>query len=168
MASAGTGSQSHLNGTSLLIAGKFESLHVPYKGGGPAVAAVVAGESQWTLPPSGAVMTQVRAGRLRAIGQTFPQRSPLLGDIPAIAETIPGFHYVALSGFLAPKGVSRHILEKIHATVERVVGTSEIRQQFAMQGAEPTTGKPEQFRKAMHDELIDAGRLVKIIGLTAE
>lgn len=168
MASAGTGSQSHLNGTSLLIAGGFDSLHVPYKGGGPSVAAVVAAEAQWTMPPSAAVMTLVRSGRLRAIGHTFPQRSPLLGEIPAIAETIPGFKYIAFSGILAPKGVPRPILEKVRTTIDKIVGTPEMREQFAQQGAEPAGGTPEQFRQAVQDELVETGKLVKVIGLKVE
>ena len=168
MGSAGAGSQSHLNGTAFLMAAGFESLHVPYKGGGPSVAAVVAGEAHWTMPPSAAVMTMVRGGRLRALGHTFPQRTPLLGDIPAIAETLPGFKYVAFSGFLAPRGLPKPVLDRIRATVEQVVKSPEIREQFALQGAEPATGTPEAFRQAVQEELIDAGRLVKAIGLKAD
>jgi tripartite-type tricarboxylate transporter receptor subunit TctC len=168
MASAGPGSQSHLNGTALTIAGNFTSLHIPYKGGGPAVAAVIAGESQWTVIPTGAAMSMIRAGRLRALGHSMPQRSALMGDIPAIAETLPGFHYVAFSGFLAPKGVPRPILDKLRATVARVVASPEMKEQFALQGAEPATGTPEEFRKAVQDELVESGKLVKTIGLKAE
>ena len=168
MASAGIGSQSHLNGTALTIAAGFASLHVPYKGGGPSMAAVVAGESQWAIAPAGAMMSLVRGGRLRALGHSLPQRSPLLGDIPAIAETVPGFKYVAFSGFLAPKGISKPILEKIRANVAKVVSTREIREQFALQGAEPAFGASEEFREAVQQELIEMGKLVKAIGLKAE
>lgn len=93
MASAGAGSQSHLSGAYIMQVAKFESLHVPYKGGEPSVASVVAGESQWSLTPAAAVMSLVKAGRLRALGHSLPQRSTLLGDIPPIAETISGFDY---------------------------------------------------------------------------
>jgi tripartite-type tricarboxylate transporter receptor subunit TctC len=168
MASAGAGAQSHLNGTALMMAAGFESLHVPYKGGGPAVAAVVAGEAQWTLPPGGAVMALVKAGRLRALGHSLPQRSQLLGDMPAIAETVPGFKYIPFSGFLAPKGTPRAILQKIHATVTRVVNTPEMRAQLASQGAEPLTGTPEEFRRMVQEEIAQAGKLVKAIGLKAD
>ena len=168
MASAGVGSQSHLNGTALTIAAGFASLHVPYKGGGPSMAAVVAGESQWAIAPAGAMMSLIRAGRLRALGHSLPQRSPLLGDMPAIAETVPGFQYVAFSGFLAPKGVPKPILDKIRANVAKVAGTAEIRGQFALQGAEPAVGAAEEFREAVQRELIEMGKLVKAIGLKAE
>jgi len=168
MASAGTGAQSHLNGTALMMAAGFQSLHVPYKGGGPSVAAVIAGESHWSIAPAGAMMSHVRAGRLRALGHTLPQRSPLYGDIPAIAETVPGFKYVAFSGFLAPKGTPKAVMQKINATMARVVSTPEMREQLALQGAEPATGTPEEFRRAVQEELAEMGKLVKVIGLKAD
>jgi len=168
MATAGPGSQSHLNGTSLMMAAGFQSLHVPYKGGGPSMAAVIANEAQWSIAPAGAMMSHVRAGRLRALGHSLPERTPLLPDIPAIAESVPGFRYVAFSGFLAPKGVPKPVLQKINATMARVVATPEMREQLALQGAEPATGSPEEFRKAVYEELIETGKLVKAIGLKAE
>jgi tripartite-type tricarboxylate transporter receptor subunit TctC len=168
MASAGIGTQSHLNGTALMLAAGFESLHVPYKGGGPSMAAVVAGEAQWAIPPAGALMSLVKAGRLRALGHSLPQRSPLLGDMPAIAETVPGFKSVVISGFLAPKGTPKPIVEKLRATVAKVLDSQEVRDQFAFQGAEVSTGTSEDFRKAIQDEIAELGKLVKAIGLKAE
>ena len=113
MASAGAGSQSHITGAALLMIAGFPSLHVPYKGGGPSVAAVVAGESHWTIPPSAAVMTLVRSGRLRALGHTLPKRSPLLGDMPAIAESVPGFTWSGWKGLMAPKGLPKAVHDKL-------------------------------------------------------
>jgi len=168
MASAGPGSTSHFSGAALMMAGGFSSLHVPYKGGGPSVAAVAAGESHWTMPPSAAVMALVRAGRLRALGHTWPQRTPLLPDIPALAEFLPGFEHVAFSGLLAPRGVPKAILDKIRATVDRIVNTPELREQFAIQGAEPATGTPAEFRRAVQEEFARTGKLIKAIGLKAE
>ena len=168
MATTGVGAQSHLNGAALMLAGKFESVHVPYKGGGPSMAAVIANEAQWSIAPSGAMMSHVRAGRLRAIGHTLPQRSPLLGDIPAIAETLPGFRHIAFSGFLAPKGTPRPVMQKINATVARVIATPELKEQLALQGAEPATGTPEEFRRGVWEVLVETGKLVKAIGLKDE
>jgi tripartite-type tricarboxylate transporter receptor subunit TctC len=168
MATAGIGAQSHLNGTALMMAGGFESVSVPYKGGGPSMAAVIANEAQWSIAPAGAMMSHVRAGRLRAIGHTLPQRSPLMGDIPAIAETLPGFKYIAFSGFLAPRGTPKSIVQKINATMARVASTPEMKEQLALQGAEPATGTPEEFRKAIRDEIVETGKLVKVIGLKDE
>ncbi len=168
MASAGIGSQSHLNGTTLMMAAGFESLHVPYKGGGPSISAVVAGEAQWTVPPAASAMSLVKAGRVRALGHSLAQRSPLLGDMPAIAETVPGFKSVVLSGLLAPKGTSRAIIEKVNAAVLNVVNTREIRDQFAFQGAEVATSTPGEYRKAVQEEIAELGKAVKAAGLKAE
>ena len=168
MATAGVGAQSHLNGVGLMLAGKFESVHVPYKGGGPSMAAVIANEAQLSIAPSGAMMSHVRAGRLRAIGHTLPQRSPLLGDLPAIAETLPGFKHVAFSGFLAPKGVPVPVVQKINAAVSRVVAASEMKEQLALQGAEPASATPEEFRRVVREVLAETGKIVKAIGLKDE
>ncbi|HXF66325.1 MAG TPA: tripartite tricarboxylate transporter substrate binding protein [Burkholderiales bacterium] len=168
MATAGPGSQSHLNGTALMMAAGFSSLHVPYKGGGPSMAAVIAGEAHWSIAPAGAMMSHVRAGRLRALGHSLPQRSPLYGDLPAIAETVPGFKYVAFSGFLAPKGVPRPILDRIRAHMAKALASPEMREALAAQGAEPASGTPEEFRRAIQEELVEMGRLVKAIGLKVE
>ena len=168
MASAGIGSQSHLNGMTLMTAAGFESLHVPYKGGGPSIAAVVAGESHWTVPPAASAMSLVKAGRVRALGHTLPQRSPLLSDMPAIEESVPGFKSVVLSGLLAPKRTPKAIIEKVNALVIKVVNTQEIRDQFAFQGAEVATSTPGEYRKAVQDEITELGKAVKAAGLKAE
>ncbi|MFN7086261.1 MAG: Bug family tripartite tricarboxylate transporter substrate binding protein [Burkholderiales bacterium] len=168
MASAGAGSQSHLSGAYLLQAGHFESLHVPYKGGGASVASVIAGESQWTLTPAPAVMSHVRAGRLRALGHSLPQPSSLLSDVPPIAETIPGFDYSGWQGFFVPKGTPRPLIEKLHAAVVRTAHLPEVKSALAAQATEVTTGTPEAFRKVVQDSLAKNGRLVKAVGLKVE
>ena len=168
MATQGVGSQSHLNGVALMIAGGFDSLQVPYKGNGPAVQAVMANESQWMFGSAGSMLTHSKTGRLRGLGHTLPQRSPLMGDLPPIGETLPGFQYVAFTGFLAPKGVPKPILEKIRVNVERIVQSPEVHEVFATQGVEPATATPEQFRAAIRKELVETGKLVKAIGLRAD
>ena len=168
MASAGTGAQSHLSGTAFMIAAGFESLHVPYKGGGPSVASVVAGESQWTFTPAAAVMTLVRSGRLRALGHSLPRRSALLGDLPAIAETLPGFSYSGWYGLTAPKGTPKPILDKLRDAVLRVAATQAFRDQLAAQGAEAMTTSGAEFRKFAQDDIAQTARIVKAAGLKAE
>ncbi len=168
MASAGIGAQSHLTGAALMIAAGFDSLHVPYKGGGASVAAVVAGESQWTFTPAAAVMSLVKSGRLRALGQSLPKRTALLGDMPAIAETIPGFSYSGWYGLTAPKGTPKAILAKLRENLIKVMHTHEARDQYALQGAEVVTNTPEEFRKFVQQDIINTGKVVKAAGLKAE
>ena len=126
MASAGAGSQSHLSGAYFMLAANFQSLHVPYKGGGPSVAAVLAGESQWTLTPAAAVMTHVNAGKVRALGHSLPGKSQLMGNIPPIADTLPGFDYSGWQGFMVPKGTPRPIVEKLRAALHKTANLPEI------------------------------------------
>ena len=168
MASAGAGSQSHLSGAYLLQAGNFPSLHVLYKGGGPSVASVIAGESQWTLTPAPAVMTHVNSGRVRALGHSLRARSPLFGNIPPIAETIPGFDYSGWQGFFVPKGTPKAVIEKLRAAVIKTVNQPEVKSALAAQATEVVTGTPEEFRKVVQDSLAQNAKVVKAVGLKVE
>jgi tripartite-type tricarboxylate transporter receptor subunit TctC len=165
MASAGTGSQSHLSGTYLLQAGKFESLHIPYKGGGASVASVIANESQWTLTPAPAVMSHVGSGKVRAIGHSLPKPSPLLPNIPPIADTIPGFDYSGWQGFFMPKGTNRAVVEKVRAATIKAAESPEVRKQFASQATEIVIRGPDEFRKVVQQSLIQNAKVVEAVGL---
>ena len=165
MASAGAGSQSHLSGAYLLQAGNFQSLHVPYKGGGASVASVIAGESQWTITPAAAVMSHVNAGRLRALGHSLPKPSPLLGNIPPIADTIPGFDYSGWQGFVVPKGTPKPIIEKLRAAVVKTVALPDVKKALTVQATEIVTGTPEEFRKLVQDSMAKNAKVVKAVGL---
>ena len=167
MASAGAGSQSHLSGAYFLSVANMESLHVPYKGGGPSVASVLAGESQWTLTPAPAVMTHVNSGKLRAVGHSLPGRSPLMGNIPPIAETIPGFDYSGWQGFFLPKDTPKAIVDKLRVAVIKAAQSPEVTKALAVQATEVVTGTAEQFRKVVQDSLVKNAKVIKIVGLTA-
>jgi len=168
MASAGAGSQSHLAGAYLMAVAHMPSLHVPYKGGGASVAAVMAGESHWTLTPAPAVMSLVRGGRLRALAHSLPRRSALLGDIPPIAETVPGFDYSGWQGLLAPKGTSPAVLAKVHAALARTMNLPEVKEAFAAQATEVVLGTAQEFRKLVQESLEANAKVVATIGLKAE
>ena len=168
MASAGVGSSSHFVGTHFMMAANLQSTHVPYKGGGPAAAAVVAGEAHWTLIPGAAAMSLVKGGRLRALGHTFPQRTRQLGDLPAIAETLAGFENVGQTGLIAPKGTPRPILDKLRNTLVKVVNTPEVEALFAEQGAVAATSTPEEYRKNTERYIVRYGEIVRAVGLKAE
>lgn len=168
MASAGAGSQSHLTGVALLTDAGLQSTHVPYKGGGASVASVVGGESQWTITPAPAVMSLIKGGRLRALGQSLPQRTPLLPDVPSITETVPAFTYSGWNGLLAPKGTPKAILAKLHAALIEVSKKPQLIEQFAAQGAQVVTDTPEEFRKFVRQEIESAGKVVRAAGLKVE
>lgn len=168
MASAGAGSQSHLSGTALMVAAGIESVHVPYKGGGASVAAVVAGESQWTFTPTAAVMSLIRANRLRALGHSLPKRTPLLGDLPPIAETLPGFTFSGWYGLSAPKKTPKPVLDKLRSTLLKVAASADFKELISAQAAEVVTNTPDEFRKFIAEEIALTGRAVRAAGLKAE
>jgi len=168
MASAGAGSQSHLSGAYFMSAANIQSLHVPYKGGGPSVAAVLAGEAQWTLTPAAAVMTHVNAGKLRALGHSLPGKSALLSNMPSIAEAIPGFDYSGWQGFMMPKGTPRPIIEKLRASLIKTVNLPEVKTLLAAQATEVVTGSSDDFRRVIADSLAKNAKVIKAVGLKAE
>ena len=168
MSSAGVGSQSHLSGVLLMTMAGFDSLHVPHKGGGPSVNSVVAGQTHWSITPAPAVMSFVKNGRLRAIGQSLPRRSETLGDIPAVVETVPGYDYSGWAGLVAPKGTPRPILDRLHAALLKTLALSEVREGLAKQGAEVFTGSPEDFRRFLAQDQANTVRVIKAAQLQAE
>ena len=168
MASAGPGSQSHLAGVLLLALGKFESLHVPYKGGGPSVASVVAGESQWTITPAPAVAGLIRSGKLRAVAHSLPKRDPLLADLPPVGESVPGYEYSGWNGLLAPRGTPKPILDKLRGHLIKATQTPELRKAFEQQLTQVHTNTPAEFRAFVAKELKDMAPVVKAAGLKIE
>jgi tripartite-type tricarboxylate transporter receptor subunit TctC len=166
MASAGVGSQSHLSGAYFVQAAKIESLHVPYKGGGPSSGSVAAGESQWTLIPAPAAMGHVKAGRLRPLAHTLPKPTSLLPGIPPIADTIPGFDYTGWMGFFVPKGTPRAIAAKVHSGVIKTMATPDVKKGMAFQATEIVLRGPEEFRKVVAESMVQNAKLVKSLGLT--
>lgn len=168
MASAGAGSQSHLSGAYFMSVANIQSLHVPYKGGGPSVAAVLAGEANWTLTPAAAVMTHVNAGKLRALGHSLPGKSPLMSNIAPIAETLPGFDYSGWQGFMMPKGTPKPIIEKLRAALVKTSNLPEVKNLMAAQATDVVIGSSEAFRAVIADSLAKNAKVIKAIGLKAE
>jgi tripartite-type tricarboxylate transporter receptor subunit TctC len=167
MASAGAGSQSHLAGAYFQQVAGIKSLHVPYKGGGPSSASVVANESQWTLIPAPAAMSHVSAGRMRAIAHTLPRPTSLLPNIPPIADTIPGFDYSGWMGFFVPKGTPKAISDKIRAAVTKTMEAPDVKKGMAFQATEIVVRGPEEFRKVVAESAVVNEKLVRSLGLTA-
>jgi len=168
MSSAGVGSQSHLSGVLLSSTAGFESLHVPHKGGGPSVTSVVAGQTHWTVTPAPAVMSFVRNGKLRAIAHSLPRRSPMLGDMPAIAETLPGYDYSGWAGLVAPRGTPAPIIDKLHAAMLKTLTIAEVREGLAKQGAEVFTGSSEDFRRFLAQDLANTVKVIKAAQLVPD
>ena len=160
MATAGVGSQSHLSGVLLMTMAGFDSLAVPHKGGGPSVNSVVAGQTHWTFTPAPAVMSFVKNGRVRALGHSLPRRSATLGDMPPVADTVPGYDYSGWAGLVAPKGTPQPVIDKVHAALVKTLENAEVKDGLTKQGAEVFEGSPEDFRKFIAQ---DQANTVKVI-----
>jgi len=170
MGSAGVGASSHLAGIMFANLSGIETVHVPYKGGGPMAAAVVAGESQWAVSPAAALMGHIKAGRLKALAISSAQRSPLLPDLPTIAEAgVPGYEYTSWNGIFVPKGTPRAIVTKLHATTQKVLAEPDVKQHFANQGLSPLgSASPEEFGKFFRADFARMEKLVKVAGIKPE
>lgn len=165
MASAGVGSQSHLAGAYFVQETKIESLHVPYKGGGPSTASLVAGESQWSLIPAPAAMQHVAAKRVRAIGHSLSKRTDLLPGIAPIAETLPGFDYTGWMGFSVPRGTPKSVIDRLGAAVAKTMTAPEVKKAMAFEATEIVVLGPADFRKVVADSMVKNVRLIKTVGL---
>ena len=168
VASAGPGSQSHLASLLMQVSANFSSIHVPYKGGGASVLAVMTGEAQWTITPASSVMGHVRNGKLRAVAHSLSQRSQLMGDIPTVGETIPGVSYSAWNGIVMPKGVPIAIVDKFRVSMIKTLNMTEVKDLLGKQGAEAFTNTPEQFRTLVQTELESTAKVVKVSNLTID
>ena len=170
MASAGIGASSHLAGIMFTNLSGIETVHVPYKGGGPMAAAIVAGEAQWAVSPAAALMGHVKAGRLRALAISSSSRTPLLPDLPTIAEAgVPGYEYTSWNGIFTPKGTPRAIIAKLHATTQQVLAEPEVRRHYANQGVVPLgSASPEEFGKFFQGDFARMAKLVKVAGIKPE
>lgn len=170
MASAGIGSSSHLSGIMFNSMAGINTVHVPYKGGGPMAASVVAGESQWAIAPVAALMGHIKAGRLRALAITSKARAPLMPELPTIDEAgVPGYEYNSWNGFFAPKGTPRAIVTKLHGTIQKALAEPEVKQLYATQGLAPQgSSSPEEFGKLVRADFDRIAKLMKIAGIKPE
>lgn len=169
MASAGVGSTSHLGGVMFATLAGIRANHVPYKGGGPSIASVAQGETQWTVPPLSAAMPQVRAGRMRCLATGGDRRSAVRPDMPTIAESgVPGFLFYGWNGVVAPRGTPRPIIARLNRVMGEVLTSAEVRKLYFELGEEPVHGSPEDFGKFIREEFERMGKLVKMAGIKPE
>lgn len=168
LANAGSGTQSHLAGVLLAHTTGINVLHVPYKGGGPSVGAVVASESQATLTPGPAVMGHVRANRLRALASGGAKRSRLTPDLPTLIESGINMESTGWIGFLAPPRTPKPITDKLVATLTHVISDPATQKLMEAQGADPEAAGPEAFRRFIAAEYKRFGEAIRIANLKPE
>lgn len=163
--SSGSGSPGHLSAEMFLIASKTEMLHVPYKGGSPALAAVIAGECQINFGTLPGMMPHAKANRLRALAVTTNTRSPALPDVPTVAESgLPGFDVSSWAGVVVPAGTPGPVITTLHQQIIGVLKEPGLNTRLSAEGAPPVGNTPEEFGRFMREELVKWAAAVKQSG----
>lgn len=165
--SAGPGSQPHLAGEMFKSMAKINLTHVPYKGVAPAVPDMISGRVDMGFFNVTGVLELVRTGKLRALAVTSATRSPVLPDLPTVAEAgIPGYEMVSWYGFAAPAKTPAAVIDKLYQGIVKVMSAPQIKAHFLQRyGATVTLYKPEQFAEFMQKEKLRQEGLVKTLGL---
>ena len=167
--SSGVGSPGHLAGELLVKGLNANITHVPYKGGGPSVLAIMSGEAQVNFATLPAVVPHIRGGKVRAIGLASKERSPVLPDVPTMAELgLADFDVGTWTGLVGPKGMPTDVVHKINAAVSEVVNDSAVKKRLVDEGAEIRLMTPAEFGAFMRQENARWVKVVKDAGITTE
>jgi tripartite-type tricarboxylate transporter receptor subunit TctC len=167
--SSGSGSAAHLAGELFNSLTGVKSVHVPYKGGGPSVTALVGGEISLCFATMPSAINYVKSGRLRGIAVTTERRSPSTPELPTIAETgVAGYEAGSWYGLSAPAGTPKEIVARLNAETIKVTGLADVKERLFNAGFEIVTSTPEQFAEFTRTEIQKWGKLVKAAGLKVE
>jgi tripartite-type tricarboxylate transporter receptor subunit TctC len=166
--SAGTGSINHLGIEVLQSMAKIRMTHVPHKGMAPAITDLMGGHVQVLLVSLPSVQAQMNSGRLRALGVSSPKRSSFVPDLPAIAETLPGYDNELWWGIFAPAKTPKAVLDKLSNEIHKVLATEDMKKRFAEFGAEPAPTTPEGFSAIVKSEIAKWKKVVNDAHIQAE
>jgi tripartite-type tricarboxylate transporter receptor subunit TctC len=168
-ASAGVGSFQHLGGELFKLTAGVDLLHVPFKGGGPAMIDVIGGHTKVMFSSLVQTTPHIRSGKLRAIGTGGLTRNPVLPDVPTIAEAgVPGYEAVNWWGVVAPAGTPAAIVDKLHQEITAVQNSDEVKKHFATEGAQVVQMSSTEFAAYIEKEMKKWERVVKEGGIKAE
>jgi tripartite-type tricarboxylate transporter receptor subunit TctC len=145
LASSGNGTSVHLSGEMFMAMSGAKMQHVPYRGAAPAITDLLGGQVQLIFDNMPSILQHVRAGSVRALAVTGTARSPLLPDVPVLADTIPGYEASALFGVGAPKNTPKAVIEKLNKEINAVLAEPAIKARLLDLGGEPLIGTPEAF-----------------------
>jgi tripartite-type tricarboxylate transporter receptor subunit TctC len=163
-ASAGTGNANHISAEMFKMMTGIDMVHVPYRGGAPALIDLVGGRVQVMFADTLTAGDQMRGGLIRALAVATPQRSPVLPDVPPIADTVPGFDASSWWGIGAPRGTPEEIVGKLNQAINAGLADAKIRKRFAEMGALILGGSPADFAKMIGDETEKWGKVVTFSG----
>ena len=162
--SAGIGSGGHLAGELYKLMTGVKAEHIPYKGTGPALMALLAGEYNFNFAGMQGSQPHVRSGRLRAFAVTSPKRVAALPDVPAMAEALPGFEVVGWYGIIGPANLPAPIVARLHEELTKILNRPDVRERILADGSEPARSTPEDFRQFMLADLTKWAKVVKESG----
>ncbi len=162
--SAGIGTGGHLAGELYKLMAGVKAEHIPYKGSGPALLDLIAGQYQFNFAGIQAAQTQVRAGKLRGIAVTTPKRIAALPDIPAVAEALPGFEVVGWYGVIGPARLPAPIVKRLQDEFVKVLNRPDVHERIVADGSEPAGTSSEEFRQFMLADLAKWAKVVKESG----
>jgi tripartite-type tricarboxylate transporter receptor subunit TctC len=168
-ASAGNGTSGHLALEVFRMTAGIDVIHVPYKGGGPALADVVGGQAQALFSIALAATPQIKAGRVRPLAITSAKRSPVAPELPTVAETgLPGFEVIGWFGWLAPAATPKPIVGRLHTELVRALKASDVRERLLSQSTEPVGNSPQQFAAFMKSEYAKWAKVIKAANIKVE
>ncbi|MBX3664805.1 MAG: tripartite tricarboxylate transporter substrate binding protein [Burkholderiales bacterium] len=164
--SAGNGTWNHLFAEHFKALTGVQMTHIPYKGANLAVTDVMSGQIQLSFAPFPAALPQIKSNRLRVLGVTSVQRSPVLPDVPTVAESgLPGYSAATWFAMLAPANTPKPLIDRINRDANAVLALPEVKAAFAADGTEPAGGTPEQLRESMRSGIAQWGKLVRELGI---
>ena len=168
MASSGNGTSVHLSGEMFMMMTGAKMQHVPYRGAALAITDMLGGQVQVIFDNMPSIIQHIRSGSLRAMAVTTADKSPLLPDVPTVAETVPGYEASALFGMGAPKKTPPEIIAKLNAHVNAVLADPVVKAKLIDLGGEPLIGPPDAFGKMVTAETEKWEKVVKAAGLKVE
>lgn len=164
--SAGNGTWNHLFAEHFKALAGIQMTHIPYKGANPAVTDVMGGQIQLAFAPFPSAVPQIKSGRLRVLGVTSAQRSPVLPEVPTVAESgLPGYSAASWFAVLGPAKMPQNVVTIINRDTNAVLAQPEVKAAFAADGTEPAGGTPEQLRESMRSGIAQWGKLVRDLGV---
>lgn len=167
--SSGVGSTVHLSAELFQYMTGVQWVHIPYKGGGPGLVALLSGEVSLYFGNLPTVIRQAREGKLRALATTGSKRAAAAPDIPTVAEGgVPGYEVTAFFGISAPAKTPRPIIDRLHSEIVRALSAPDVRERLQGLGAEPVGNTPEQYTAYMQNEIAKWGKVIKAAGIKGE
>ena len=168
MASGGSGSSSHVGGELFKMLAGIDMIHVPYRGGAPALADLIGGQVQVMFSPLPESLGAIRSGQVRALGVASTKRVEGLPDVPTVAETVPGFEASTWQGIGAPKGTPPEIIERLNREINAALADSKIKGRLADLGSIPTPMSPADFKKLIVAETEKWAKVIRTANITLQ